>query len=233
LNLLVLSSVVDKKKIDCSRYKNVFSSYESKSIGYSTDNFINTWNTNIYKIFNAQNIDLLNNYSKLKPIDNFILSWWMEWARDFSILNSLKWKYKWILISDEVFDIKNFLCMYRWIQSYYWFFWAYYLSDFFIACDIKEFNNDDRSKMIATAICSWKPVVVPYHDWEIVKRILENKLWVTYELWNMKDLVNKVSFFAKNNNNVIEYWKRCKKYSEEKMDINKFINLIFEKTLKY
>jgi len=231
LNLIILSSVVDKKEIDCSRYKNIFSSYESRSIWYSTDKFINVQDTKIYKIFNSQNINLLNNFNILKPINKFILSWWMSWARDFSILNNLDWKYKWILISDETFQIKNFLCMYRWIQSYYWFLWVFMLSDFFIACDIKKFNNDNRSKMIATAICSWKPVIIPYHDWEIVKTVIENKLWITYELDNMDDLINKVSFFAKNNDNVKEYWERCKKYSEKNMDVNKFIPLIFDKSL--
>ncbi|MBT3726692.1 hypothetical protein HOG21_03160 [bacterium] len=46
----------------------------------------------------------------------------------------------------------------------------------------------------------------------------------------MNDLVNKVKFFAENKSNILEYSKRCLKYSEEKMDINKFINTIFEKT---
>lgn len=230
LNLIILSSVVDRKDIDCSRYKNIFSSYESEYIWYSTDMFINTENTNIYKIFNAQNINLLNNYSVITPVKNFILAWWMQWARDFTILNNLSWKYKWVLVSDEVFNIKNFLCMYRWIQSYYWFFASFVLSDFFIACDIEKFNNDDRSKMIATAICSWKPVVIPYHDWKIVKTVIDNKLWITYNINDMNDFVNKVRFFAENNNNVIEYWYRCKKYSEKNMDINKFISLIFEKS---
>jgi hypothetical protein len=71
--MIVLSSITDDE-IDCSRYKNIFSCYESNSIGYSTDKFINTKNTNIYKIFNPQNIDLLNNFIIIKKIDNFILS---------------------------------------------------------------------------------------------------------------------------------------------------------------
>jgi hypothetical protein len=232
LNMIILSSVCDNTEINCSRYKNIFSSYESEYIGYSTDKFINTDKTNVYKIFNSQNIDLLNNYSVLRKIDKFILSWWMEWARDFTILNSLEGKYKWVLISDEVFDIKNFLCMYRWIQSYYGFFWAYILSDFWVFCHLEEFNDDDRSKMIATSICSWKPVVVPYNSWRIVKTILDNKLGVAYQNWDMDDLINKVRFFAENNYNVSEYWNRCRKYSEEKMDINKFTNIIFEKSFK-
>jgi hypothetical protein len=231
LNMIILSSVTNDE-IDCNRYKNIFSSYESKSIWYSTDKFINFEKTNIYKTFNAQNIDLLNNYSIIRGIDKFILSWWMEWARDFTILNSLNWKYKWILISDEIFDIKSFLCIYRGIQSYYWFLWAYILSDFFIACHLDEFNDDDRSKMIATSICAWKPVIIPYNDWKIVKTILDNKLWIVYKNWDWEDLYNKIRFFSENSDNVVEYWENCKKYSKDKMDINKFINLIFEKSLK-
>ena len=154
----------------------------------------------------------------------------MEWCRDFSILNSLEWKYKWILVSDEICEIKNFLSMYRWIQSYFWFFASFVLSELFIASHIDEFNDDDRSKMIATSICAWKPVVVPYNDWLIVKDILDNKLWISYENNNMDDLVEKVEFFTKNENNLKEYWLNCKKYSDENMDINKFMNLIFDKT---
>jgi len=229
LSMLVLSSVTDFW-IDCLMYKNIFSCYNSKSIWYSSDKFFNTENTNVYKIFNPQNIDLLRNYCVLKNPNDFILSWWMSWCRDFSVLNSLEWKYRWILISDEICEIKNFLSMYRWIQSHYWFFWAYAMSSFGVFCHTDEYNDDDRSKMIATAICSWKPVVVPYNDWLIVKDILDNKLGVSYINWDMNDLVNKVKFFAENKSNILEYSKRCLKYSEEKMDINKFINTIFEKT---
>ena len=229
LNMIVLSSV-SEEEIDCSKYKNIFSCYKSNFIWYSTDKFINTENTNIYKIFNPQNIDLMNNYSILNKIDNFILSWWMSWARDFSILNSLEWKYKWVLISDEVRDVENFISMYRWIQSYYWFLWVFKLSNFWVFCHLDKFNNDDRSKMIATCICAWKPVVIPYNDWLIVKEVLDNKLWVVYQNWNKKDFMQKIRFFSESDDNVKEYGKNCLNYSRVEMDVNKFINFIFEKT---
>jgi len=229
LNMIILSSVTDTK-IDCNRYKNIFSSYKSKSIWYSTDEFINYDNTNIYKIFNAQDIELLNNYSIILDINECVLSWWMDWARDFSILNWLKWKYKWVMISDEKQNIEWFLDMYRGIQSYYWFFWAFKLSKFFIACHLEKYNDDDRSKMIATSICCWKPVIIPYNDWEIVKTVLKNKLWITYKNWDKKDLFEKVEYFYNNKEILEEYSKNCLNYSSKNMDINKFINLIFEKT---
>ncbi len=227
-NMIVLSSVTDKN-IDCSRYKNVFSCYQSKTIWYSTDKFINIENTKVYKIFNPQNIDLLNNYSVIKKVPNFILSWWMSWARDFSILNSLEGKYKWILVSDEIHEVKNFLSMYRWIQSYYWFLGVFKLSSFWVFCHLEKFNDDDRSKMIATSICAWKPVIVPHNDWLIVKEIIDNKLGLVYRNWDIEDLQKKVMFFAENKDNIEEYSKRCLSYSKEQMDINNFINFIFDK----
>jgi hypothetical protein len=71
--MIVLSSVTDTD-IDCSRYKNIFSCYKSKTIGYSTDKFINTSNTKVYNFLNPQNISLLTNYSTITEIDDFILS---------------------------------------------------------------------------------------------------------------------------------------------------------------
>jgi len=230
LNLIVLSSVVDNKDIDCSKYKNIFSSYESESIWYSTDSFINTSNTNIYKIFNGQNIDILKNYTINKQIDSFFLSWWMEWARDFWIINSLEWKHKWIMISDENHNIRNFLDMYRWIQSYYWFLGVFKLSSIFIACHLDEFNDDDRSKMIATSICSWIPVLIPYNEWKIVKTVIDNKLWLTYINWDENDFKKQINKL--NNKELLkEYSNNCMKYSEKNMDINKFINFIFNTIL--
>lgn len=230
LNMIVLSSVTDYD-IDCNRYKNIFSCYRSKTIWYSTDKFINTDNTNIYKMFNPQNINLLDNYTIIKKIDNFILTGWMWWCRDFSILNSLDWKYKGVIISDEIQDVKNFISMYRWIQNYYWFFWAFILSQIWVFCHLEEFNDDDRSKMIATSICSWKPVVVPYNDWLIVKDILDNKLWVAYKNWDLNDLEKKIRFFTENDDNIKQYSNNCLEYSKKQMDITKFINDIFENTL--
>jgi hypothetical protein len=154
----------------------------------------------------------------------------MSWCRDFSILNNLNWKYKWILISDEIYDINNFLSMYRWIQNYYWFLGSFKLSKIWIFCHLEKYNNDDRSKMIATSICAWIPVIVPYNDWLIVKTIIQNNLWLTYENWNNLDLIEKVRFFMENEDNIIKYWKNCKDYSNQNMDIDKFINLIFQKT---
>jgi hypothetical protein len=228
LNMIILSSVSDDE-IDCSKYKNIFSCYLSNTIWYSTDKFINTENTDIYKVFNPQNIDLLNNFNILKKSQDFILSWWMSWARDFSILNALNWKYKGILISDEVHDVNNFLSMYRWIQSYYWFLGVFKLCDFWVFCHLDKFNNDDRSKMIATCICAWKPVIIPYNDWLIVKEILNNKLWLVYNNWDKKDFLDKVKFFSEDNTNLDRYSLNCLEYSNKKMDVNSFINFIFSK----
>jgi hypothetical protein len=228
LNMIVLSSVADNEYIPCQKYKNIFSSYIWDFIWYSTDKFINFDNTNIFKMLNPQNIDLLRNYSILEPTESFILSWWMSWARNFNILNHLNWVFKWILISDETYEIKNFLSIYRWIQNYYWFFWAFILSKFCVFCHLEEFNNDDRSKMIATAICSWKPVVVPYNSWEIVFNILKFSLWVAYKNWDKKDFLEKVDFFAKSEKNVNIYSKNCINYSNKRMNVNSFVNLIFK-----
>ncbi len=227
LNMIVLSSVTDDE-IDCSRYKNIFSCYNSKPIGYSTDKFINTKNTNIYKIFNPQNIDLLDNYIILEKTDNFLLSWWMSWCRDFSILNSLNWEYKWVIVSDETHEVKNFISMYRWIQSHYGFLGAFKLSQIWIFCHLEKFNDDDRSKMIATSICAGKPVIVPYNDWLIVKDILDNKLWLSYINWDWDDLLKKIRFFTENEDNIKQYSENCLTYSRKNMDINKFMNIIFE-----
>lgn len=229
LNMIVLSSVTDDE-IDCKKYKNIFSCYNSNSIWYSTDKFINTEKTNVYKIFNPQNINLINNYKIVEKINKFILTWWMSWCRDFNILNSLNWKYRWVIISDETHKVKNFISMYRWIQSYYWFFGAFKLSQIWVFCHLEEFNDDDRSKMIATSICAWKPVIIPYNQWLIVKDILDNKLWVAYKNWDWKDLLEKIRFFTENEENIINYSKNCLNYSKKNMDINKFMNTIFTKS---
>jgi len=210
------------------KYKNIFSCFKSESIWYSKNKFLNTENTNIYHFFNPQNTVLLNSFSLLGKINNFVLWWWMSWSRDFSILNSLNWEYRWVLISDKHHDINNFLSIEQ-IRSYYWFLWAINLSTFFVHTPIWKYNNDDRHKMIATSICAGKPVVVPNSEWLIVKEILDNRLWVVYENWNKEDFLEKVEFFAKNSKNIEIYSQNCKKYSIENMDINKYVNFIFSK----
>lgn len=228
LNMIILSSV-SNWIIDLSKYKNIFSCYHGDNIWYSTDKFINFENVNIYKIFNPQNINLIHNYSIITPISDFILSWWMSWARDFSILNSLNWKYKWIIISDEIHDIKNFLSFYRWIQSYYWFLGAFILSKVWIFCHIDEFNDDDRSKMISSAICSSKPVLIPNNNWNIVKDVIGYKLWDVYLNNNISDFNIKFYDLYDNQKRIDMISKNSKIYSEENMDVNKFINFIFTK----
>jgi glycosyltransferase involved in cell wall biosynthesis len=82
--------------------------------------------------------------------------------------------------------------------------------------------------MIITSICLWKPVIIPYNDWLLVKEIIDNNLWITYENWKIDDLKNKVKFFMTNQLIVKEYSKRCLEYSKINYDVNKFINFIFE-----
>lgn len=231
LNMIILSSIISRKNIDLSRYKNVFSCYIWNNIWYSSDRFINYDNVNIYKFFNPQNINLIRNFRFLQKSTSLILSWWMTWARDFSIINSLNWRYKWIMISDEKHNIKNFLSMYRWIQSYYGFFWAFLLSDIWVFCHLEEYNNDDRTKMIATCISSWRPVIVPHNEWKIVKDILDRKLWLSYINWNYNDFIEKINFFMGNKENLLKYSKNCIEYSNDNMDVNSFINFIFNKVI--
>lgn len=217
---------------DCTWYKNIFTCYMKRNhVWYITDSFINYENVKLNRFFLPQDCTLINNYSIIN-LDNqgdIILSWWMTWARDFSILNSLDWKYKWIMVSDENHDIKWFLDNYRWIQNYYWFLWAFILSTIWVFCHLEEYNNDDRTKMIITSICSWKPVVVPYNDWLLVETIVKNKLWVTYKNWDTKDFKEKVKFLIEDKIILNEYKKNCLDYSKVNFNIVNFINTIFNK----
>ena len=229
INLITWASVSDEWVY--WRYKNIFSSFKSQYIWYSTNIFLNTENTKIYNFFNPQNIQLLENISILTKIDNFVLSGGMSWSRDFSILKKLDLKWKWVLISDNIHEMENFLGIPQ-IKSYYWFLWAFALSSFFIHTPKAEFSNDDRHKMLATSICSWKPVIVPYNDWLIVKEIMDNKLGLVYKNWDVNDLKEKIAFFLENPNNLETYSKNCIKYSKINMDVNGFMNFIFDKTFR-
>lgn len=228
LNLIILSSVSDDE-INLDRYKNIYTCYIWDTIWYSSDKFTNSKNKNIFRILNPQNINLINNYTLIKPINKFIISWWMSWARDFSILNKLKSNTKWILITDESKQIDNFKIFYRWIHNYYAFLWVFFISNFWIFCHLDEFNNDDRTKMIATNICFWKPSIIPYNSWKLVKLLNNKNLWFTYLNNNSNDLNKKVSLLNENNYNYISL--NAKNYSNKDMDVNKFINFIFNNSL--
>ncbi len=84
--------------------------------------------------------------------------------------------------------------------------------------------------MIATSICSWIPVLIPYNEWKIVKTVTDNNLWLTYINWDENDFKKQINKL--NNKELLkEYSNNCMKYSEKNMDINKFINFIFNTIL--
>ena len=83
--------------------------------------------------------------------------------------------------------------------------------------------------MISTSICSSKPVLIPYNNWNIVKDILEYKLWDSYINNNFSDLSIKFSDIYDNQKRIDMMSKNSKIYSEKNMDVNKFINFIFTK----
>lgn len=218
--------------IDCSWYKNIFTCYNKQgNIWYTTDTFMNYKNTNLHRCFLPQDIDLINNYKIYWNNRKIIISWWMSWARDFSVLNLLKWKYNWILISDELHDISGFLGFHRWIQNYYAFLWAIKTAYIWVFCHLEEYNNDDRTKMIITTISFWIPVIVPYNDWLLVKAILENKLGISYNNIDYNDFVEKVDYFMNNELIVNEYSKNCLEYSKNNFNVINYVNNIFGKTI--
>lgn len=210
------------------KYKNIFSFYKSNTIWYSVTNFVNSEKSNVYKFLNPQNKYLFDNIWIVKPLENYVFSWWMNNNRSFNILKSLN--QKWILLTDKEYKINNFYRL-NVMDNFYAFYFLFKSAHFTIHPIQTTSWTDDRTRMIATSIVAGRPIIMPDVWWVIQSQVEKYKLWLIYRSWDKLDLKAKVDLLSNNPKLLLEYSENCLKYTEENINIYKVTNFIFSKIL--